>query len=752
MKTKHSFILLLLLLTCDFLLGQQDTFEIQRSTFDYKKVSNELLGIDKYNPEEQFSKDSLSNIGSNVWENAKNDIKNIHGKIDLNYSYGLNTVFTDTARGISSIIGSSGQLQSGVLGLPVLVSYNYSTLKMPLGANNYFRISFDKQRYIDNQKARLEDQLSGVTDVEEKLKNNKAKVSNIQGQTEVYLDMLKRKLEQEARRLAQERKEAIKDSINIQNSNVSDSLLERSDSIQQKAEDTQRNIDNYKKEYDKVMIAYEKILSTQKKCDSLIDKYESYKEKLTGYKEKLNNPDFSSYGDESLDKIGFVKSIQKIDIGLTYPKTTALSDQNTAIKGIGTEFHSKNYYLSISAGLTMNNVMLSTNEISNQLDNSQNVFNQFDFQKVKDNGVLTSIKTGWGKPEETHAFIGFNYLTNTRFLGGGNNPVETPYDPAASFEIDLRYVPLIYRGGVLDVVYGKTSANNSADSLVKSDVFGTLFSKYQSNVLMLKYAQNVTKIRSDFSIQYRLIDPNANTTVYGMMQPGNKRIAFESRHRVLPYLNFGTTFKIDESYGADRFMKLQATGVNVSGNYKEFITYSTMFNYVDFSTEREAGDIFKGASYLTGVNLQSNYKVKGLKALTGINYNDYLFSDTSNAVKYTQFGIMSAIGDRQWSASLKYDYFFKTNEGVATGTHVYSVGGKYSIEAVKLDGGISISSDKKSNMSLGGHIEVGWKITENIDLMVRAERFVNGDFYRSYYRTLYEQLPYLFTINTSFKF
>src|SRR5690554_5639813 len=129
-------------------------------------------------------------------------------------------------------------------------------------------------------------------------------------------------------------------------------------------------------------------------CSSDLDKYESYKEKLTGYKEKLNNPDFSSYGDESLDKIGFVKSIQKIDIGLTYPKTTALSDQNTAIKGIGTEFHSKNYYLSISAGLTMNNVMLSTNEISNQLDNSQNVFNQFDFQKVKDNGVLTSIKTG----------------------------------------------------------------------------------------------------------------------------------------------------------------------------------------------------------------------------------------------------------------------------------------------------------------------------------------------------------------------
>ena len=749
MTSKHLLIFLPLLLTCELLLGQQTTLEIQRCKFDYDKVSRELSGIGEYDTEEQLSNDSLSYLGSKIWTNVKDDIKDIHGEINLNYSYGLNTVFTDTTRGIAAILGSSGQMQSGVLGLPVLVSYNYSTLRMPLGANNFFRISFDKQRYIDNQKAKLDEKLSELIDVEGKLKNNKAKVSNMQGQTEVYLDMLKRKMEQEGRRLAQEHEEKIKDSLS--NENISDSSKERSDSVLQKKNDTQKRIDNYKKEYDNIIIFYQKILSTQKKCDSLINKYENYKNELTSHKEKLNNPDFSSYGDETLDKMGFIKSIQKIDIGLTYSKTTALSDQNTAIKGIGTEFQYKNYYLAFSTGLTMNNVMLSTNEITNQLNYNQNVFNQFDFQKVKDNGVLTSVKTGWGKPEETHVLIGFNYLTNTRFLAGSND-MESMYDPAASVELDLRYVPLIYKGGVLDVVYGKTSANNSIDSLIEPDVFGTLFSNYRSNLLMLKYGQEVAKIRSNFSIQYRNIDPNANTTVYGMMQPGNKRIAFESRHRVLPYLNFGTTYKIDESNGTDRSMKLQTTGVNVSGRYTEYITYSTMFNYVHYSTEREAGDVFKGSSYLAGINLESNYKVKDKKALIGVNYNDYLFSDTANALKYTQFGVYKVIGDRRWSASLKYDYFFKTDESVTTGTHVYSIGGKYIFEAIKLDGSLIISADKNSNTSMGGHLEVEWKMTKNIDLTFRAERFVMGDFYRSYYRILYERLPYLFTMNTSFKF
>lgn len=747
---KRSLIILLFLSSFG-LHSQQSTFEKQRSNFDFNKISKELLNIEKNNNSNNLDEDSLLQMGSNLWTNTKNDFKNIHGRIDLNYSYGLNTVFTDTTRGIASIIGSSGNIQSGVLGLPIMISYNYSTLKVPLGANNYFRISFDKQKYLDNQKAKLDKQISSVLDVEEKLKNNKARISNVQGQTEVYLDMLKRSLEKEARLMAQEQKEIIKDSISDNIESTTNSSQERSDSVQQKRDDAQRNIDNYKKEYDSIMTIYHKILSVQKSCDSLINKYERYNEKLTGYKERLKDPSLPLNGEHSFDKLDFVNSIQKVDIGLTYPKTTALSDQNTAIKGIGTEFQYKNYYLALSAGLTMNNVMLSTNEINNQLNYNQNVFNQFDFQKVKDNGVLTSVKTGWGTPETTHALIGFNYLTNTRFFGVSNT-IDSPYDPAASVELDLRYVPLIYSGGILDVVYGKTSANNDLDSLINSDVFGSLFSNYQSNILMIKYAQYVSKIRSDFSVQYRSIDPKANTTVYGMMQPGNRRIAFESRHKILPYLKFGTTYKIDESYGTERFLNLQSTGINVSGNYKEFLTYSTMVNYVMYSAENESGDIIKGTSYLTGINLQSDYKVQKLKALIGFNFNDYLISDTSKSVKYTQFGIIKAIGGRNWSSSLNYDYFFQTDKGFETGTNVFGIGGEYIMEDLKFDGGISISTNDNSNTSLGGYLEMRWIITKFFDLTVRGERFVMGDFYRSYYRTLYERLPYLFTINAGFKF
>jgi len=738
---------LLFILSNIISFGQYDILDNQESFFDYDKVSDDLLSISSYSPEDEISSDSLSKFGATLWANTKNDIKNIHGKIDLNYSYGLNTIFTDTTRGIASVISSSGNMESDVLGLPIKISYNYSTLKMPLGANNFFRISFDKQKYIDNQKAKIEKQLSGIFDVEEKLKNNKAKLSNIQGQSEIFIDMLKRRLEQEARRLANEQKKEFKDSLN---GNASTLTEDHRDSIQQIKDKAQSNIDFYKNEYDKIIILYDKIISVQKACDNLIDKYKGHKEKLNGYKERLNDPSLPPSGEHSFDKLNFVNSIQKIDIGLTYPKTTSLSDQNTAIKGIGTEFQYKNYYLSLSAGLTMNNVMLSTNEINNQLNYNQNVFNQFDFQKVKDNGVLTSVKTGWGTPETTHVLIGFNYLTNTGFLGISNN-IDS-YDPAASVELDLRYVPKFYNGGVLDVVYGKTSANNDIDSLINLDVFGSLFSRYRSNVVMLKYGQYVSKIRSNFSIQYRSIDPKANTSVYGMMQPGNRRIAFESRHKVLSYLKFGTTYKVDESYGTDYDLNLHTTGVNISGNYKEYLTYSAIVNYVVYSAEKETGGILKGTSYLMGFTLQTDYKIEKLKTFVGLNFNDYLISDITNIVKYTQFGLIKGIRDKNWSASLKYDYFFQTTEGFATGTSVIGLGGKYLLRDFKFDGGFSIAINDQSNVSIGWYLETDWNISKHFDLSLRAERFVMGDFYRSYYRTLYERLPYLFSINAGFKF
>lgn len=748
---KLLFISLFLSSGTHLLFSQSSVSDKKQAGFDYKGVLRKLTGINDFHPQNQLTSDSISGIGIKLWQSIKEDVKNTDGRIDVGYSYGLNTIFTDTTRGITSIFTASGSMQTGVLGLPVLVSFNYSTLKIPLGANNYFRMSFDKQRFLDNRKAKLEDQSLKIGDIESKLENKKSVLSGIQGYTEVYLDMLQRKMEREVEHLVKEAGKQARDSVAVASDSIPGNTTHYSNGLREERNTRQAQLEHYKKEYDSITTIYQKILSAQKTCDSLLTVYETCKENLSMYSSGLNDTDMLSLGQGTSGKMKFIKSIRKVDIGLTYPKTTALSAQSTAIKGIGTEFQYKHYYLAVSSGMTLNNVMLSTNEITNQLNYNQNVFNQFDFQQVMNNGILTTLKTGWGTPEQTHAFIGFNYLTNTRFLEI-DNTTGTVYDPASSVELDLRYVPSFYKGGALDIVYGKTSANRQLDTLNQSGVFGSLFSGYRSNTFLAKYTQQVLVLRSDFSLQFRSIDPYANTTVYGIMQPGNRRLAFESRHRVASYLKFGTTYKMDESYGYDRLFRLHSTGVNVSGNYTEYLTYSAMVNHVSYASEQTSGEILRGTSYLAGINLQSNYSLKGLRGMTGIAYNDYLFSDTAGAVKYTQFGLVETIGERKWSASLKYDYFFRSSPGLMTGTHVAGAGVKYIMKNMKLDGGISLASEINAGSSLGGHLDIFWQLTKLMDLTVRAERFVMGNFYRNYYRSLYERFPYLFSINAGFKF
>lgn len=743
------------------LYGQIENIKEKSVTkFDYNRVFRTLAGVNSLNSYSLSSvEDKLESFKERLWTTILDDVKQSNGRFEMGYSYGLNTVFTDTSRGISSIFNTSGAMQTGLFGLPVEFSFNYSTLRHPLGANNYFRVSFDKERYLEKQKSKINEQIAKVNNLGGEIDKKQFELSKVQGYTEVFLDMLKRKIQRESEGLKDtlltNQVSRLEDSTNISSEDLNGALdyynssLTYQDSLQQIMDDRKSQLSSYQKEYDSIKGLYEKTVSIQESYDSLKLVYDSYKNNLSSYETEVKEADLMELGTSQFSKLDFVKSIRKIDLGLTYPQTTALSTQTTPIKGIGTEFQYNQFYLAVSSGMTLNNMMISTNEITNQLEYNQNVFNQFDFQEVKDNGLLTTLKTGWGSPEETHAFLGFNYLTNTRFLGVDNSA----YDPAAAFEIDLRYVPEFYQGGSLDVVYGKTSANSQIDSLNELGVFNSLFSNYSSSVFLSKYTQKIDAVRSEFSIQFRNIDPFANTTVYGLMQPGNRRYAFESRHRIASYLKVGTTYRRDESYGNPSYLyKLNTVGVNASGSYTDYLSYSAMLNYVSYSYRRPVSEVDRGNNYLAGINLQSNYTGKGLKWITGITYNDYLFSDTIKAVKYTQLGISHGGGNKKWKAFMKYDYFYQSSAEFRTGTHLFSVGGSYSIERFEFDAGITFASENDQTNQIGGYVDVIHQLNKWVDISFRAERFVMGGFYRNYYRTLYERFPYMFSINLRLNF
>lgn len=704
--------------------------------FDFDNVAKRLTKLSEPSIP-IIQKDSLS---KKLRDKVVKDIAGTHGHVDLSYAYGLNTVFIDTSRSIGSILNTSGDFSTSVLGLPIKLSFNYSTLRVPLGTNNFFRLSLDKDRLVEQQKQKLIGSIANIEKQQDLLKQKQSELNGVMGYVEVYLDALKRRAEREVKKR--------RDNAQAKVSNATDSL--------QSLKGQQINLENpidYQKEYDSIIRIYQRISKLKNSYDSISTKLTSSRELLNSKLGQLSSPDFAGKG---LDKTSLLQSIKTLDLGLTYPKTTGLSSQNVPLKGLNIEIQHRNYYLSVVIGLTLNNIMLSTNEVQNQLNYSQNVFNNFDFQQMKNNGWLTAIKTGYGTVEGTHAFIGFNYLTNTRFLSpAGTTPPQSVYDPAASVELDLRYVPARLNGSAFDLVYGKTSMNKHLDTANSSGAFQSLFSGYPSNLLLGKYTQSVSKLRSDFSLSYRRLDAFTNTTTFGTMQPNNERVEIKTNHRFTKFLKLGLLYRMDATLRTIKGMnnlRLNIVGATVTGSYTSYFNYSLFFNHVHHEIRGPSLlDPQKGNNYLLGVNLNSNYTIGSAKANSMLSYNDYLLTDTTKVNKYTQFGLMHTLSETKYSASLSYDYFFRRIDGLRTGTSVFGLAGKYIFKKIKLGAGLKLASDFAKANSLGGHIEAQWQINRFLDLDLRAERFVLGDFYRNYYRAQYDQFPYLITIQTRFK-
>jgi hypothetical protein len=428
-----------------------------------------------------------------------------------------------------------------------------------------------------------------------------------------------------------------------------------------------------------------------------------------------------------------------------------MSSQSVPLKGIHTEIQHRNFYLSFATGLTLNNLMVSTNQLQNKLNYNKNMFNNFDFQKILNNGWLTTICSGYGTPDGTHAFVRFNYLTNTGFLNLKNTTQQ--YDPSASFELDVRYKPTFYKGGILDLVYGKTSMNKFSDTISNISTFQSLFSSYHSNIVNVKYTQLVSKIRSEFSVSYRRIDPYANTTSLALLQPNNQMVEFTSKHRIFSYLNLGLIYKYQETiqrFTGMNSLALNTVGGDVSGNYKEFFSYAAFINHVNYRISTPILST-KAVNYLFGLTLSSNYKLGDLKANTTISSNDYLISDSSSINKFTQFSFMHSISNKRFKANVSYDYFFSSLAGIETGTSVFGLGGTYRMKKVEVELSVKMASDFGKNSSLGGLARVHWNINKFLEVGVQAERFILGSYYRTYYLNSYNRFPYLITLQTRFK-
>jgi hypothetical protein len=695
----------------------------------------------------------------------------VSGNAMIGDDYGMLSGYIDTTRqGIVNVFRSSADLSVEVLQLPFNVSYNYSTLRNPLGASNYFRISLDKDRINQRLEEEKQKKIGAIDSKIENLGDQKNKLTGKLGYSEVLLAKLNKEMGSMEGNLKKQSQELDKSKVEELNytqaidTNVSyenDSLIDarnaksKYDSLNTQYQKLNDEYQKKKDLYDTLNKVYTKIIDLYETYSKWEKQLETQKQKLDTYSNLTSVDGITDVASDSLNgrKESFLSGIKTLDIGLTYPQTSSLSKNSAPIKGLNFEYEHKNWYYALAAGVTLNNIMVSTDMIENKLTYSQNLFNQFDFQQVQQKGFIVSVKSGYGKKEGQHAFIGFRYLTNSKFDNYNNG--DSTIIPSVGLEIDVRLIPKFSKNTTIDLVYGKTSSSQSVYEGSRANVFESMFSSDRTNTSLLSVKQTFKKLKSEVTGSFRLIDPLADMRSLGVLQPNNIRYDLKTKHRITSRLNLGFNYRFDRNNIDNReksTAKVNVVGVQLGGKIGTFLNFSGNANYLNQNLINENGTSVRTNNYIYGLNISSMFKIEETKNMASFSYNDYLITDTISTGSYRNIGIQNATIFTKAKNTFSVNYF-QASPSVGQSLIAIIIGDEffYTRKKLNITAGIKVAFSEQYRPSLGGKLEVTTQLTKFMDLTVRAEKFVLGDFYNSYNRAGFDRFPYLISTQLNFK-
>ena len=438
--------------------------------------------LNSKHPENLPTKDSLLQ-----WQQY---ITTVNGRVNMGYDLGQlpNYVAPNVVRPMQ-LFHTEASLNATVLFLPVKLSWRYATIKNPIGVNNYFRLSMDTDRLKELSKLN-QAEVSGQIDKQLNILSEKqGELNGKLGYTELLLDQMKLQLQKTLQEQQSKLKEMaevkakaeyvkmdslIRDSINRVEPAKRDSLMNaynekhdqaleeknKLDSLEAQFQLREKQIEQLQQKFDTIQFYVSKLSSMKNQLDSIETNALDQKEKWMTIAKSVSA--------KQLQSLGLFK---KLDVGLTYPKTSALSKNAIPVKGIDMEIQKGNWLYALTAGVTLNNLMVTNNTLQNSLQNSSNLFNQFDFQAIKDKRFIVMAKTGYGDKEKKHAYLGLRYTNKAVTTGFYQVDSSSNVNPAVGIEMDLRWVPSFTRGTSVDLVYGKTSlAQQSIDTITISPI------------------------------------------------------------------------------------------------------------------------------------------------------------------------------------------------------------------------------------------------------------------------------------------
>lgn len=663
----------------------------------------------------------------------KKNLFKTNGNIGLGYDYGF-IPFGQNITAPSGYFKAEGNIGWTIKNLPFQSTFFYTNLKNINGLNNYFRISFDfqaYQSYLTQKKNALKEKYavkipelqSNFQDLQKKI----AYLNHVENNLDHYYQLPDSNAIQNPFQTTLPPLDSTllpsTDSMLLASENrthFSDSIRQKKENLIQQANEIETQIQTYKK-----LIQQFDLPLANSPLDTLI------------YKNKTEK---------------FISQIQKFEVGMCYPAYSQFLVNNIPVKGLNFEYENAHHFFAFTAGSTINNLLFTNNIIQNNLQNTQNLFNFFDFNSPQQGRRIVSAKTGWGKKEGDHFFVGALYGNGQQsYYVDSLNPAPSNALKEHNWVLELDGKLKVKKWLDVNLIYGKSSVRPLNDESDTTNArFNQLFSNFRSNAALGKFLFSFEKIHTQVAISIRWIDPFFKSFGVGFIRADNFRYEIKTDHAFGKKWKAGLSYRKDENNLLNLFNYttiLHSGGIHAQYRVNKHLSLRGNFNPVyQISSENGSDILYKNQNYISNLSISHHAKHEKTNFTTNLIGSYYQLFNGETNIEYSNICLSNSIHRKNFSHQTAISLFMTNGmDSLSGGIFLVYDELTYTHAKYSVSGGIKYSKNENFGNQFGYSLKLIGRIHKNISLELRGEKLVLGDFYNSIGLDLYRSYPYIWS-------
>jgi hypothetical protein len=738
-----------------------------------QRLNDSIIGSDSsfYNHPVKYSKFYSSagylpkkeNVSSRIKSsNISNQLKalDLHGNVTGGYEYGvLSYVYGNEfpAKGFRS----EGNITFNLLKIPLVLTYNYTSIKNVIGLNNYFRISYDASKYKEqlkdqagNKQKLLNDKISGLQDQQQ-----------ILGQKIEFYKYLERNpdytpLTTSGDSLSEE-KDSFKTDLNISNydslnatdtnqytSIAPDSSYLDSLKVKQRPAGKDNSIakkDSISRELNGYVAKYDSISNEINEVKTQIDNVSKYQE----HSDKIDNPYLTKAQQ-------FLSHIKKFEIGLCNPHSSVFLINNIPLQGINVEYEKANKYITLAYGTTVNNLLYQPGSVEGIIQGTRNYYNYFDFGNLEAGRKILMVKGGTGTKESTHIFLG-------ALIGKGkvDYMLAVPDNSATKesnlvLEVDAKYnfSPKVST----ELILGKSSLKNEDVSTEQlKSAMNEIFSNYRSYALLSKTNFLISKTKTNITVIARWIDPYFKSMGLGFLRSDNFRYELKAEQSITKKIKYTLSFRKEE----DNLLQLYnykniLYSINNSLNIKITRKLNIRLIYIPLFRKLRYDDrvITDRNQIATGV-ISWLHKAKKFTAQFNSLYSIYQVTGDSSNINFQNLAYTQQFIFKTGFKSDLNVTWFKNNLSDTLGNDTYLGLLEFGFVSKKHNSisiGGKIAYKNNTGTQYGFSLKSLVRVYKNLSAEAEISKIIIGDYYNSFNQEKIKSFPYYCKAQLSFNF